>query len=149
MNARSKARSGCISAAPPVVALELCKIGMKRAMDRASRNHVRASNASHCVRRRLVLAAFALVTLAMAWLAAGLKVDAGFTKQVPLGHEYMETFLAHRDEFGGADRVVIALVAKDGDMLRRMNAPWPPPAPAWCSPASPWPRGWRRGSSPR
>ena len=68
-------------------------------------------------RRRLVLAAFALVTLAMAWLAAGLKVDAGFTKQVPLGHEYMETFLAHRDEFGGADRVVIALVAKDGDMF--------------------------------
>ena len=26
----------------------------------------------------------------MAWLAARLKVDAGFTKQVPLGHEYME-----------------------------------------------------------
>ena len=68
-------------------------------------------------RRRLVLAVFALVTLAMAWLAAGLKVDAGFTKQVPLEHEYMETFLAHRDEFGGADRVVIALVAKDGDMF--------------------------------
>ena len=68
-------------------------------------------------RRRLVLAAFALVTLAMAWLAAGLRVDAGFTKQAPLGHEYMETFLAHRDEFGGADRVVIALVANDGDMF--------------------------------
>ena len=68
-------------------------------------------------RRRLVLAVFALVTLAMAWLAAGLKVDAGFTKQVPLEHEYMETFLAHRDEFGGADRVVIALVAKDGNMF--------------------------------
>ena len=41
-------------------------------------------------RRRLVLAAFALVTLTMAWLAAVLKVDAGFTKQMPLGHEYME-----------------------------------------------------------
>jgi len=41
-------------------------------------------------RRRLVLAASALVTLAMARLAAGLRVDAGFTKQVPLGHEYME-----------------------------------------------------------
>ena len=39
---------------------------------------------------RLVLAAFALVTLVMAWLAARLKVDAGFTRQVPLGHEYME-----------------------------------------------------------
>ena len=68
-------------------------------------------------RRRLVLAAFGLVTLAMGWLAADLKVDAGFTKQVPLEHEYMRSFLAHRDEFGGADRVVIALVAKDGDMF--------------------------------
>ena len=68
-------------------------------------------------RRRLVLAAFVLVTLAMGWLAAGLRVDAGFTKLVPLEHEYMRTFLEHRDEFGGADRVVIALVARDGDMF--------------------------------
>ena len=68
-------------------------------------------------RRRAVLAAFALFTLAMAWLAAGLKVDAGFTKLVPLEHEYMRTFLEHRDEFGGADRVVIALVARRGDMF--------------------------------
>ena len=68
-------------------------------------------------RRGFVLAAFGLVTLAMAWLATGLRVDAGFTKQAPLGHEYMRTFLEHRDEFGGADRVVIALVAKDGDMF--------------------------------
>ena len=67
--------------------------------------------------RRLVLAAFVLATLAMAWLAAGLRVDAGFTKLVPLRHEYMQTFLRHRDEFGGADRVVIALVARRGDMF--------------------------------
>ena len=56
-------------------------------------------------RRRLVLAAFVLLTLAMGWLAAGLKVDAGFTKLVPIEHEYMRTFLQYRDEFGGADRV--------------------------------------------
>ena len=68
-------------------------------------------------RRPLVLAAFALVTLAMAWLAAGLRVDAGFTKLVPTEHEYMQTFLAHRDEFGGADRVLVALVAREGDMF--------------------------------
>ena len=68
-------------------------------------------------RRRLVLAAFVLVTLAMGWLATGLRVDAGFTKLVPLEHEYMRTFLEHRDEFGGADRVVIALVARRGDMF--------------------------------
>ena len=68
-------------------------------------------------RRRLVLAAFGIVTLALTWLAAGLRVDAGFTKQVPLEHEYMRTFVEHRDEFGGADRVVIAVVARDGDMF--------------------------------
>ncbi len=68
-------------------------------------------------RRRLVLAAFALATLAMGWLAAGLKVDAGFTKLVPVEHEYMQTFLEYRDEFGGADRVVIAVMARDGDLF--------------------------------
>ena len=80
-------------------------------------------------RRPLVLAAFALVTLAMGWLAAGLRVDAGFTKLVPVEHEYMKTFLEYRDEFGGADRVLIAVMARDGDMftpgfmaaLRRVN----------------------------
>ena len=67
--------------------------------------------------RRLVLVAFVLATLGMGWFAAGLRVDAGFTKLVPLEHEYMRTFLEHRDEFGGADRVVIALVTRRGDMF--------------------------------
>ena len=64
-----------------------------------------------------MLATFALVTLAMVWLAAGLRVDAGFTKLMPVEHEYMQTFLQYRDEFGGADRVVIAVMARDGDMF--------------------------------
>ncbi|MDE0056583.1 MAG: MMPL family transporter [Defluviicoccus sp.] len=68
-------------------------------------------------RRRIVLAAFALLTLAMGWQAAGLRVDAGFTKLVPVEHEYMKTFLQYRDEFGGADRVLIAVMARDGDMF--------------------------------
>ncbi len=65
-------------------------------------------------RRRTIPAAFALLTLAMGWRAAGLRVDAGFTKPVPVKHEYMETFLQYRDEFGGADRVLIAVMARDG-----------------------------------
>ena len=68
-------------------------------------------------RRRLVLAAFVLATLAMGWLATGLRVDAGFTKLVPVEHEYMQTFLKYREEFGGADRVVIAVMAREGDMF--------------------------------
>ncbi len=67
--------------------------------------------------RRLVLAAFALATLAMGWQAAGLRVDAGFTKLVPVEHEYMRTFLKYRDEFGGADRVLVAVTVREGDMF--------------------------------
>ena len=68
-------------------------------------------------RRGVVLAIFALVTLVLGWFATGLRIDAGFTKLVPVEHEYMETFLQYRDEFGGADRVVVALMAREGDMF--------------------------------
>ena len=53
----------------------------------------------------------------MGWLASGLRVDAGFSKLVPLKHEYMRAFLEHRAEFGGADRVAVALVAREGDIF--------------------------------
>ena len=67
--------------------------------------------------RAVVLVLFALVTVAMLYFAAQLKVDAGFKKQVPLQHEYMQTFLDYEVEFGGANRVLIAVMAKDGDMF--------------------------------
>jgi uncharacterized protein len=69
-------------------------------------------------RRRSMLAVFALLTLAFGLIAAkGLAIDSEFTKQLPLKHEYMRTFLKHRAEFGGADRVLIALVARNGNMF--------------------------------
>ena len=68
--------------------------------------------------RPLVIGLFALVTLLLAISAAtGLRVDAGFSKQLPLEHPYMETFIEHYEEFGGADRIVIALVDESGDMF--------------------------------
>jgi len=68
--------------------------------------------------RIVVIALFALITVAMAYSAATrLRVDAGFSKQLPLGHEYMQTFLEHYTDFGGADRILIALIAEDGDMF--------------------------------
>ena len=67
--------------------------------------------------RWLVLVVFTLLTLVMGWFATGLRVDAGFTKLLPLQHEYMHTFMEYRDEFGNADQVVIALMAQDGDMF--------------------------------
>jgi predicted RND superfamily exporter protein len=67
--------------------------------------------------RPLVLIVFTAITLAMLYFAAQLEVDAGFKKQVPLQHEYMQTFQDYEAEFGGANRVLVAVIAKDGDMF--------------------------------
>ena len=68
--------------------------------------------------RRLLIGVFVLVSLAMALIVArGLRIDASFTKQLPLQHEYMQTFVKHQAEFGGANRVLVALIARDGDMF--------------------------------
>ena len=68
--------------------------------------------------RRLIIGFFAVVTVFMLYTAVtGLRIDASFTKLLPLKHEYMQTFVKHRQEFGGANRVLIALMAKDGDMF--------------------------------
>ena len=67
--------------------------------------------------RRWVVGLFVVVTVFMAWSATSLRVDAGFSKLLPLDHEYMQTFAQYRLEFGGANRVLIALMAKDGNMF--------------------------------
>jgi predicted RND superfamily exporter protein len=67
--------------------------------------------------RRLVIALFVLVTLFMGYSASKIGIDAGFAKLLPLKHDYMQTYLKHRQQFGGANRLLIALVAKDGDIF--------------------------------
>ncbi|MEE8234188.1 MAG: RND family transporter, partial [Gammaproteobacteria bacterium] len=67
--------------------------------------------------RPWVIGFFVIVTLFMFSSAMKLKVDAGFSKLLPLQHEYMQTFTKHRQEFGGANRVLVALIAKQGDMF--------------------------------
>ena len=69
-------------------------------------------------RRLVLLAAFAILTIAFGGVAVrGLHIDTRFTKQLPLQHEYMRTYLERQEEFGGANRVLIALVARDGNMF--------------------------------
>ena len=68
--------------------------------------------------RLAIVVVFALLTVGLAVVAVrGLHIDASFTKQLPLKHEYMQTFVKHQAEFGGANRVLIALVARDGNMF--------------------------------
>jgi predicted RND superfamily exporter protein len=65
----------------------------------------------------VVIALFLLVTLFMGYSATKIGIDAGFSKLLPLHHDYMQTFTKHRDEFGGANRIIIALMAEEGDIF--------------------------------
>ena len=69
--------------------------------------------------RMAVLLLFALATAAMAYFAAQLKVDAGFKKMLPLQHEYVRTFLDYEKQFGGANRILIAVMDKSGTMFNQ------------------------------
>ncbi len=67
--------------------------------------------------RRLLIILFALITILMLYLVSHLRVDAGFNKLLPLEHEYMQTFLQYQAEFGGANRILIAIMSKQGDIF--------------------------------
>ncbi len=64
--------------------------------------------------RRAWLSIFALVTLVLGLFATRIGTDAGFAKMIPLQHEYMRTFTEYQKTFGGANRILVALVRKDG-----------------------------------
>ena len=68
-------------------------------------------------RRRLLLALFAAVTLVLGYFATQLRVDAGFAKTIPLKHPYMQTFTKYQTTFGGANRVLVAVTSKKGDIF--------------------------------
>jgi len=66
--------------------------------------------------KKVLLLLLILATIAMGWFASQLQVDAGFEKQLPVNHEYMKTFMEHK-EFRGANRILVALMDDSGDMF--------------------------------
>ncbi len=64
-----------------------------------------------------LLLLFFAITVVMGYFTSQLQADAGFKKQLPLEHEYMKTFIDYEASYGGANRVLVALVARDGDMF--------------------------------
>lgn len=64
--------------------------------------------------RSLVVGIFAALTLLMLWSVAHLKVDAGFEKNIPLKHPYMQTYLKYQQQFGGGNRVLVAIEQTGG-----------------------------------
>jgi uncharacterized protein len=67
--------------------------------------------------RPALVLVFTLITAVMLYFASQLTVDAGFKKQIPREHEYMKTFEQYEENFGGANRVLVAVMAEDGNMF--------------------------------
>ncbi len=69
--------------------------------------------------RIIILAALAVFTLYAGYFATQLKMDAGFDKQLPAGHEYIQTFQEYREKLFGSNRVIIVLEAKEGSIWNK------------------------------
>ena len=67
--------------------------------------------------RYALVSLFIVITIFMLYSMMQLRIETGFKKQLPLNHEYMQTFLEYEKDFGGANRILVALVARDGDMF--------------------------------
>jgi len=64
--------------------------------------------------RKLTLGIILGFTAIMAVFALRLKMSAGFDKQMPIGHEYIQTFQKYRDDLFGANRLNIVVKARKG-----------------------------------
>jgi predicted RND superfamily exporter protein len=69
--------------------------------------------------RKVLLIVFSALTVLFIASATRLGVDAGFNKMIPLTHPYMKVYRDYEKVFGGANRVAIALVQKDGDIYNK------------------------------
>lgn len=84
---------------------------------RLSERLIRSLESALFGHRLLVLLAFAVATLVLVGAAARLRIDASFNKSLPREHPYIQVFTRHQAEFGGANRVLIALIARDGNIF--------------------------------
>lgn len=67
--------------------------------------------------RKFFLSLFLLVTVGLFYQATQIKLDAAFTKNIPLNHEYMKTYLKHQKDFGGANNILISVCDANGDIF--------------------------------
>lgn len=64
--------------------------------------------------RLLILLGFAAFTVYCGYYAFGLRLTAGFEKQLPIAHEYIQTFQEYRDRLFGSNRIIVVLVDREG-----------------------------------
>lgn len=67
--------------------------------------------------RAVVIGLFALATVFLGYQATQIRLDAGFEKNIPLNHEYMQTYMAHRKDFGGANSIYVSVCDTSGNIF--------------------------------
>ena len=67
--------------------------------------------------RAAVIDFFVLLTGFLLYQATQLKMGASFTKNIPLKHEYMQTYLKHRKDFGGANGILVSVCDTQGNIF--------------------------------
>ncbi len=67
--------------------------------------------------RVMILVVLGLITAFLGYHASFLRMDPGFTKSIPLGHPYMQTYSKYTEQFGGANVIIVALMQKEGDIF--------------------------------
>ncbi|MFC4654529.1 MULTISPECIES: efflux RND transporter permease subunit [Rheinheimera] len=67
--------------------------------------------------RLAVILLFALATLVLLFKASQIKLDAAFTKNIPLQHSYMQTYMKHAKDFGGANNILVSVCDSSGSIF--------------------------------
>lgn len=69
--------------------------------------------------RGLTLIIFAVFTAVMGYFAAHLRMEAGYEKQIPVGHPYVATFMKYRGDLPGTNRLTVVVKARNGSIWTR------------------------------
>jgi predicted RND superfamily exporter protein len=73
---------------------------------------------SHLFRnRKWVIISFIFITIFLGYQASQLKMDAAFSKNIPLNHSYMKTYTKHQKDFGGANSIMVAVEDTSGNIF--------------------------------
>src|SRR3546814_13827173 len=65
-------------------------------------------------KRWLTMTILVAATVLLAWQMVQIKTDAGFDKSIPIEHPYMKVLKQYMADFGGANPVLVALMAEQG-----------------------------------
>lgn len=76
--------------------------------------------------RLFIIALFAVLSAFLGFKASQIQMGASFEKNIPLNHQYMQTYLKHQSDFGGANSIFISVCSKDstifsGDFLTTLK----------------------------